>query len=243
MCSGSGDNMRIKLSQDFCSFQATSISDYMFMLIIICHELAHYLNNHNSYSDNEKLDSIAVEARADHYGAQIFMTVLTFGNLTQKNITNYQPDRTQKTLFVAISEAINIVYERLFKPADSRMYPDPEHRIMLLIVGCLSFFHRYFRPLPEQFALAFLITVVKVTNLGQKIDDEKQLSESDIIQNRIYEIHKHIESNARFRLDGIKHFYGYFLSADFDQTTENRKAYKDRLDKMIDSWNILQPST
>jgi hypothetical protein len=239
MCSGSGEKMRIRLSQDFCEFQATSISDYMFMLIVLCHELAHYLNNHNSHADKEKLDSIAIEARADHFGAQIFMTILTFGNKTQKSIKDYQSDMTQKALFGAIAVAINDAYEKLFKPSASSMYPDPEHRTMLLIVGCLSFFNRYFRPLPEGFSMSFLITVIRVAKFVQNTDGEKQLSNGEVIQNRIHDVHREIESKARFRLEGVKFVYGYFLSSNFDQTVEERKAYKDKLDKMIGGWSIL----
>lgn len=239
MCSGSGENMRIRLSQDFCAFQSTSVCDYMFMLIILCHELAHYLNNHNSYTDNDKLDSIALEARADHFGAQIFMTLLTFGKNTQKNVTDNLTDLTQKALFGSIALAINDVYEKLFKSAGSSKYPDPEHRVMLLIVGCLSFFNRYFRPLPEKFAVSFLTTVMRATSFAQYMDGEKQIADGEVIQNRIHKIHNEIEVKSRFRLDGVKFSYGYFLSADFEQTIEFRKAYKEKLDKMIGSWSIL----
>ncbi|WP_028303591.1 ImmA/IrrE family metallo-endopeptidase [Oceanospirillum maris] len=238
-CSGSGEKMRIRLSQDFCEFQAASISDYMFMLIVLCHELAHYLNNHNSHSDKEKLDSIAIEARADHFGAQIFMTLLTFGNKTQRSIKGYRSDMTQKALIGDIAVAINDAYEKLFEPSDSGMYPDPEHRAMLLIVGCLSFFNRYFSPLPEGVAMSFVLTVIRVARFVQNTDGEKQLADAEVIQNRIQEVHKEIESNARFRLNGVKFVYGYFLSANFDQTVEERKSYKEKLDQMIGSWSIL----
>lgn len=239
MCSGSGENMRIRFSQDFCEFQAASISDYMFMLIVLCHELAHYLNNHNSHADKEKLDSIAIEARADHFGAQIFMTLLTFGNKTQKNIKSYQSDMTQKALIGALAVAINDTYEKLFKPSDSTLYPEPEHRAMLLIVGCLSFFNRYFRPLPEGFAVWFLTTVIRVARFVQFSDSEKQLADGEVIQNRIHEVHREIESKARFCMDGMKFVYGYFLSANFDQAVEDRKAYKEKLDQMIGGWSLL----
>lgn len=239
MCSGSGEKMRIRLSQDFCEFQAASISDYMFMLIVLSHELAHYLNNHNSHSDKEELDSIAVEARADHFGAQIFMTLLTFGNKTQRSIKGYLSDKTQKARIEAIAVAINDAYEKLFEPSASGMYPNPEHRAMLLIVGCLSFFNRYFRPLPEGFAVSFVLTVIRVARFVQNTDAEKQLTDAEVIQNRIQEVHREIESNARFRLDGVKFVYGYFLSANFDQTVEERKSYKEKLDQMIGGWSIL----
>ena len=239
MCSGSGEKMRIRLSQDFCAFEVSSVSDYMFMLIILSHELAHYLNNHNHYNDKEKLDSIAIEARADHFGAQIFMTLITFGKNTQRDLKTYQEDMTQKALFEAIAVAFNDAYEKLFKPSESISYPDPEHRVMLLIVGCLSFFNRYFRPLPESFAVAFVTSAIKVASFIRNTDGEKQLSASKVIQERIHEIHHEIESQARFRLDGVKYFYGYFLSANFDQTNEDRKAYKAKLDKMVGSWSIM----
>lgn len=239
MCSGSGESMRIRLSRDFCEFQVASISDCMFMLIVLSHELAHYLNNHNSHADREKLDSIAIEARADHFGAQIFMTLLTFGNKTKNNIKYYQSDMTQKALVGAIAVAINDAYEKLFKPSKSSMYPEPEHRAMLLIVGCLSFFNRYFRPLPEEFAVWFLITVIRVARFVQDTCGEKQLADGEVIQNRIHEIHSEIESKAKFCLDGVKFVYGYFLSANFDQTAEERKAYKEKLAKMTGSWSIL----
>lgn len=239
LCSGSGDQMRIKLSQDFCRFQSASISDVMFMLIILCHELAHYLNNHNSHADKENLDSIAIEARADHYGAQIFMTLLTFGDNTRKSIKVYQSDITQKALIQAIAVAIKDAYEKLFKPSNSRMYPDPAHRANLLIVGCLSFFNRYFRPLPEAFAVSFLATVIRVAGFPLSTDGEKQIADGEIIQNNIQEIHKKIETEAKFNLDGVKLVYGYFLSSKFDQTVDERRAYREKLDKTIGGWSIF----
>jgi len=238
-CSGSADSMRIRLSQDFCAFEANSISDYLFILTILSHELAHYLNNHNSYKDKEHLDSIAIEARADHFGAQIFMTLLTFGKNTQRNLRAYELDMTQTALFEAIGEALNDAYEKLFKHAESRRYPDPENRVMLLIAGCLSFFNRYFSPLPEKFTVAFLTAVIRKASFVHNTDGEMQLTNGENIGIRIDEIHKKIESQAGFYLDGVKYFYGYFLSANFDQTIEDRKAHKAKLDKMIGSWSIM----
>jgi hypothetical protein len=226
-------------SKDFCEFQATSISEYMFMLIVLSHEVAHYLNNHNSHADQEKLDSIAIEARADHFGAQIFMTLLTFGNKTHKNINLFQSNMTRRALFEAIAVAINDAYEKLFKPSSSNIYPEPEHRAMLLICGCLSFFNRYYRPLPEWVAVSFIVTVIRVVRFVQNIDGENQFATAKDIQNRIHEVHREIESKAGFRLDGVKLVYGYYLSANFDQSEAERKAYKGKLDKITCSWSIL----
>jgi len=231
--------MRIRLSYDLCSYDAVTIKDYIFVLIIICHELAHYLNNHTSHTDTESLDSVAIEARADHFGAQILMAILTFGKNTLKNITKYEKSLTQDVLFKAISEAIKDIYHKLFKQGDVKRYPMPEHRAMLLIAGCLSFFNRFFGKLPEQIALLFTIAVVRELNFPEHVYNEKQLSEGDNIQDRIYQVHQHISSNFQFNMDGIKNKYGYFLSANFDKTVEERRDYKQQLENMIAKWTIL----
>jgi hypothetical protein len=238
-CSGVENKMRIRLSQDLCCFEAVTIKDYIFVLIIVCHELAHYLNNHNSHRDSENLDSIAIEARADHFGAQILMTLLTFGNNTLRNIAKYQNILTQDILFKAISEAIKDIYDKVFSQGGAKKYPNPEHRAMLLIAGCLSFFNRFYRPLPESITLLFVLTAIRELNFPEYLYDEKQLSEGDIIQDRIHKIHQDILSRFKFKMDGLKYKYGYFLSANFDQTMEERQQYKQQLDNMIANWTIL----
>jgi hypothetical protein len=238
-CCGSGQKMRIRLSQDLCSFEVLTIKDYIFVLIIICHELAHYLNNHNSYTDTENLDSIAIEARADHFGAQILMTILTFGKNTLRNIAKYERSLTGDILFKAISEAINDIYHQIFKQGDVKRYPKSEHRVMLLTTGCLSFFNRFFGTLPEKISILFTLTVVLELNFPEYVYDQKQLFDGDAIQDRIYKVHQEIASKFQFKMHGLKFVYGYFLSANFDKTVEERNQYKQKLEDMIANWTIL----
>jgi len=59
-----------------------SVDDAMFFLIIIGHELAHYVNKHLAHTDESKIDSVAIEGWADFFGARIMFTLITYGNQT-----------------------------------------------------------------------------------------------------------------------------------------------------------------
>lgn len=136
---GSGVDTRIALSKDLCDHRHESISDYIFTLLIISHELAHFLNYHNFHYDLTPGDTVALEARADNFGAQVFATIMTFGKKTQRNMLALSEKLEQKNLTEAIGQAIGRLYAVLYTPGFHSKYPNPVHRAFATISGLLSF--------------------------------------------------------------------------------------------------------
>lgn len=237
-CSGSGRKMKIRLSSGFCDYAPENISEYFFALFILCHEIAHYLSNHNTYSDNDHMDSVAIEARADHFGASIFLTLLTFGKNTRRTIERNYGKVTQKDSFIAIAESINLLIDRIYTQSTSKKYPDPQHRAMITISGCLSFFNRYFRKLPEDFSISFLSTIVKITSSIHPKGDGSEELDAHFISNKITEVHREIHYKNGFNFLHIKPKYGYFLTSDFSGTDADHQDYRDQLKTMIRGWGV-----
>ena len=236
---GEGDSARIKLSIDLCSNENHSLEDYFFTLLIICHELAHYLNYHNSHEDSETADSLAIEARADNFGAQIFLTLITFGKSTKKNMNLISSNINQEILSVEIGKAIGKIFTLLFSNNVSAKYPSSEHRVFLLVAGFLSFFNRFFGGLSELWTIQFILRVMRNGNpiMMQPESDIEEKAEQ--ISEKISEIHKDLQLKNIFMVSGLKPIYGYFLTSIFNLTDSEKEQHQVKLKKMMSGFSIL----
>ena len=111
---GIGDDKRIKLSKDICEFEITNLVDLFYVAIIVCHEVAHYLNNHTSHIDKSSVDFTALEVWADFFGARIFITAITFGSRTQKLIKRFCSEIEQEQILISIGRAIKDIYKYIY---------------------------------------------------------------------------------------------------------------------------------
>ncbi|KDC49925.1 ImmA/IrrE family metallo-endopeptidase [Pseudoalteromonas sp. S3431] len=237
---GVDEHSRIKLSIDLCSNENLSLEDYFFTLLIISHELAHYLNFHNSHKDVETIDSVAIEARADNFGAQIFLTLITFGKSTKKNMHLISSNIDQEILSVEIGKAIGKLFTSLFSNNNSSKYPSPEHRVFLLIAGCLSFFNRFFGGLSEAWTIQFMLRVMNNGTPSMMQAETDVEDKAKQISLRIDEIHKGLQLKNVFMVSGLKPVFGYFLTSNFNLSDQKREQHKVQLEKMVSSFSILQ---
>ncbi|AQW59324.1 hypothetical protein [Vibrio owensii] len=232
---GSGANARIRVSRGICEYEITTIEDYLFVLIILCHELAHYLNFHNEHKDQEELDSVALESRADHFGAQILLVLVTFKTNTSKLIRTIEPTFDQRLAIKSIGKALGDIYEEIYKNCNSELYPQPNIRVGLTVAGCLSFFHRYFGELPKQFSLSFILNVIRSGNLAhvlQSMDDSKQ----EQIVGKLISTHAKLQQEQPFMNQGFKPHFGFFLTSQFDLSPSQRKMYRDTLETHVQTF-------
>ncbi|WP_374090994.1 hypothetical protein [Methylomicrobium lacus] len=239
---GSGASSRIRVSKDFCSYSNNSLDKYFFSLFVISHELAHYLNFHNSHRDRNRDDTVAIEARADNMGAQIFATIITFGKRTKANLKNINPDINQFVLAENIGSSLGSLYSETFFPNKHPSYPDPTHRIFSMIAGLLSFFNRLFGHLPENWTMWFLLTLLRSSDLLSRTNPEDALNGSEEILDNIYEIHRNLQDREPLMRYGVKPPYGLFLFSNFQQSEKERKEHRARLEQMVERFDIFQSS-
>jgi hypothetical protein len=239
---GSGDSTRIQLSNDLCNHEHDSLSDLMFTMLVVCHELAHYLNFHNHHRDRDRADTVAIEARADNYGAQIFATLITFGKRTKSVTRRLTPDLNQKILTENIGTAIGRLYTDLYAPNPSPSYPNPAHRAAATMAGLLSFFNRYFGYLPETWTIWFTGTIVQKSGIAERTRLEDAANGSEEIFQRIQEIHQPLQESEPLMRHGVKPPFGLFLYSNFQQTPEERSTHQARLTSMIEEFDIFNPN-
>lgn len=237
---GSSASSRIRVSKDFCSYSNNSLEKYFFSLFVISHELAHYLNFHNSHRDRNRDDTVAIEARADNMGAQIFATIITFGKRTKANLENINPDINQFILTKNIGSSLGRLYLETFFPNKHPCYPDPTHRVFSMIAGLLSFFNRLFGHLPENWTMWFLLTLLRFSDLLNRTNPEDALNGSELIVEKIYEIHRNLQDNEPLMRYGTKPPYGLFLFSNFQESENQRKEHQARLEQMVERFEIFQ---
>jgi hypothetical protein len=239
---GSGGSTRIQLSNDLCKHEHDSLSDIMFTMLVVCHELAHYLNFHNHHHDRDRADTVAIEARADNYGAQIFATLITFGKRTKSIAYKLTPNLNQKILTESIGVAVGRLYTDLYAPNRHPNYPNPAHRAAATMAGLLSFFNRYFGHLPENWTIWFTGTIVQKSGIAEKVRMEDAVNGSEEIIQRILEIHQPLMESEPLMRHGVKPPFGLFLYSNFQQTPKERSKHQARLTSMIEQFEIFNPN-
>ena len=239
---GSGSSSRIQLSKELCDHQHDSLPDFIFTMLVVCHELAHYLNFHNDHQDRDSADSVALEARADNFGSQIFATLIIFGKRTKAIALSLSPDLNQKLLTESMGLAIGRLYTDVYSQNQHPRYPNPAHRAASTMAGLLSFFNRYFGNLPENWVTWFLITIVRKSRFAEQINPKDATRGSEEIIQKIHDIHRSLQKKEPLMRHGAKPPFGLFLYSNFQQTSGDRTAHQARLTEMIEKFEIFNPN-
>lgn len=237
---GTNENSRIKLSSDLCAFEALTLEDYFFVLLIVCHELAHYLNFHNAHKDQGREDKVSIEARADNFGAQIFLVLITFGKSTKRNINKINGNLNQELLTVEIAKGLGRLYQQVYTQNSSRFYPKAEHRVLLTVSGFLSFFNRYFGRLEKHWTVRFVLEIIRNGTSGMMDGDPDVVEEAEKVSKRIDTIHRDLQRGNSFMIKGMKPLFGYFVLSNFDVSNSERESHRARLLEMVEGFTDFQ---
>lgn len=240
-CRGKGMQTRIRLSKSFCDNQIYTLSDYLMSLLVVSHELAHYLNYHNEHADRpDSKDKVAIEARADNFGAIIMRTILSFGVCTNRLLKKIIDGEDINGLHAAMGDAIRRVHDGFYVADTSGHYPHPVYRVYSVVAGGLSFYHRWFkfssnlcREMSSDFAVSYALNVMRGGNLSELNIPASVMNDGGEIQNAIFEIHTDLQRNHAFMNSGLKPVLGFFLTSNFQSTEDERRAYREHLAKLI----------
>lgn len=242
-CTGEGTHQRIRLSRDFCDNLINNLDDYIFSLLVVSHELAHYLSFHNTHKDIDSRDSVALEARADNFGGTICITLITFGRATLQLLKRLDPLLTQRSLVHAIGSATGRAYNTLFLTNTSNGYPHAVHRALSMICGYLSFFNRYYGHLPEKWTTWFILTTIRASGIDLHQVGNGILEEADFITKKTYDIHHELQIQQPFMIGGMKPVFGLLLISNFQQSLDQQTVHKEKLDKMIERFEIFSATS
>ncbi len=141
------DEYLIQYMKDAGRHEINDLAELMEYVIIFSHELAHCLNKHSTYKEEEKIESIVIEGLADIMAGRIATAFYTYGSGLKKIIAeNYNDDgqnlRDRNTFCILMGKALSKLYFEFYKQNSSTSYPPPAQRVALNITGITSFFYR-----------------------------------------------------------------------------------------------------
>ncbi|MFA0237309.1 MULTISPECIES: hypothetical protein [unclassified Vibrio] len=230
-----GNQARIYFSNDLCNFEIDNVERLLFVLFIVSHEIAHFISFHHMHNDKEKLDSVSIESRADFFGAQIALTLMTFGKsihglLKKYNLNNEIEPKT-------IINAIFSLNDQVLVNNTSLRYPTSQYRVLSMLAACIAFFSVYSTENEQKFDIWFLAELSKSENLARLplIDDHEDTINT--ISLRLEEIHKKLQWGNPVSVGGIKFEYAPYLTTNYilpDEFISKQKKYgKERFSQLF----------
>lgn len=142
ICKGVGEKARLCLPDDFFTQIIDRPENFVFLLLVLGHETAHYLNRHNEHDDKSYVESQGIEMWADFFGTKIAFVALTFGKELSKLMTFFP--RSAMDRLEVFSLALEKLSDCYFQGASMR-YPEKSTRIATYVAGVMSFLEQYFK--------------------------------------------------------------------------------------------------
>ncbi|MBD1574168.1 hypothetical protein HC725_12935 [Vibrio sp. S17_S38] len=231
-----GDQARVCFSNDLCNFEIDNVERFLFVLFIISHEIAHFISFHHMHNDKEKLDSVSIESRADFFGAQIALTLMTFGKsmhglLQKHNLNNENKGIEPKTIINAIFS----LNDQVFVNNTSLTYPTSQYRVLSMLAACIAFFSVYSTENEQEFDIWFVRELSENLARLPLIDDHEDTINT--ISSRLEEIHKKLQWGNPVSVGGIKFEYAPYLTTNYilpDEFISKQREYgKERFYQLL----------
>lgn len=226
-----------------------SLDDVMLCLLILGHELAHYVNRHNSHIDESKADSVAIEGWADYFGARVTFVLITYGpkisellaSLTSVPFARPAPFSWRQSLLLgAMGKALLRAHQTLYKPGDSSgRYLKSDLRTYSFLAGVTSFFYRESGDLKEDLLLYVLKKLSIDNNLAEKVYDPRVGFVDQEHFERTREIHIGIQGEGkRFITAGLRIEYWNLLGTGYVDDPGQRQRSRERIATEFRKWTF-----
>lgn len=242
---GAGEEKKIAISKDMANYEIDNSIDYLMCLIIIGHEMAHCLCEHNKFINTERMDGVAIEGYADYFGARITYSLLNFGKFNFKEFSKiYEAipfsSRARLNKWLARDEIFRVtglslkkLNDLFYKSADGTgKYPCSETRVLTFIAGIVSFFYRYQGNISQRNFLKIFCTIWDSGEFVSSIDHSSQ----EHIE-RIGRIHSDIQGDNKRITSGISDKYDRLFSTEFDISEKSIKRRINGFKHMFSSWD------
>lgn len=212
---GKNENSTIRFSNDCCTQKINDSRDLFVALLIVCHELAHFLNHHNYFSSREDEDNRIIEAWADYFGSRIFMALITFGKKTSAlckkiEVPEHAGDRID-LIGDAFKKLCNMFYSN-----ESRKYHYRMERMMHICAGISSFLHFYWERQDLQLTVDIYLRLYNSSGMYDIIQaDYGVFPLSNDYFYKAIEIHYPLQNNQPAITLGLKKQYRKYIDTAF----------------------------
>ncbi len=223
--SGKGSKTKLCFSKDFCSFPVNNVDDYNFILMIVSHELAHYMHHHNEHEDKSPFDTKSIEAWADFFGAKVMMTLVTFG----KNNIHLQEELGFKFhsggMLNSIGKCLYQLAKTIFNIEDDR-YSSRITRVGYCAAGVTSFLDSYWGNLKVSRSMDVLTRLYSQGELREWLvaENEAFALDKSIIE-RVNDIHLNIQGYQLAITSGLKPKMVRYIGTSYQTSPEIRDLY------------------
>lgn len=207
---GRNENSTIRFSKDCCDHPLTNSTELFVALLIVCHELAHYLNHHNYYDSFNDEENRIIEAWADNFGSKIFMVLITYGEKIKHMCEVFSVPSDAGDRINLIGSAFKNVCNMFYKN-ESRKYHYRIERMMHICAGISSFLQFYWRKVDLQLTLDVYRRLYNNSGMYDLIEadfDTFPISNDDF--DKVIKIHHPLQNgNSAITLGLKKEYWGY----------------------------------
>lgn len=221
-CVGIGPKGGIVMSEDFKSQPVESLEDLAFVLLILGHEVAHYVHLHNAAEQLTSIDDRSLEDWADFYGAKVMMTLTTCGNRTGPLFKRLKGTASVDDVYVGIGNVLAKLAQSVF-PSSSSSYSNPLTRVGHYICGILSFVDAMEGMKSLERSIAIQRLLCRNDNLKRLMIEQGQAYLTDNTPDRSMAIHRGLQQTSAGITPGLQPEFERFLRTCFD-TDDNRIA-------------------
>lgn len=135
---------KILLSESRYSKHSSNFQEVFYLLLIICHELAHLSLDHIDAEYQIQENRQAIEGMADYWGSRLCLSLILFGPKTSSIIAKFSDlddiEYATNGFWMEIGQVLQQFHRDVFKA--STHYPSPSTRIHLYTYGIFSFLTR-----------------------------------------------------------------------------------------------------
>lgn len=240
---GDNDNARIRIPTDSAYIELETDVDKMYFLFLVGHELAHYINKHNFFSDRSAIDTKGLETWADFFGAIITMAIVILGKNSSKLFSTNIKEDVEAGINIILDSYLKL-YPLLQNTDSSDIYEHSSERLITVHSGVTSFLVRFgisapsasYQKDPQElyfnlalhWALKFAKKITQshpLYDATHKVDmDEEKLKTLETYTKNIHDIHLQLMGNNAEITAGIHPQLQWILGTDFVRPNIESKA-------------------
>jgi hypothetical protein len=228
-CVGVGATGGIVMSEGFKLQPVESMEDLIFVLLILSHEIAHYVHLHNAAQELSTEDDRSLEDWADFYGAKVMMTLTLCGPMTGPLFQRRQERMSTDEVYVEMGSALARLADSVF-PSSSRSYSNALTRVGHSVCGILSVVDSITGRKDLNRSMAIQELLYGHHLLQRLMKEQGQAYLTDDSPERSLNIHRSLQSNSAGITPGLRPELQRFLDTCFDT---NDAAIAQRVNKAM----------
>jgi len=211
---GFEDKSFIRFSSDLCLMEINNNEDFIFILNIVGHELAHYVNHHNYLIKDTSTNRI-LEAWADRCGVKILLCTLFNGYYIKSLYRKKGYDSSIEGLTKLIGKVFFKLADNLFN-INSEYYYERLIRVMHCVAGVNSYFDDVFGNKNLDRAYVVMHNIYMNSGLTNLISENILSISPDLEElQKIRQIHYDLQKDQNSITPGMKTLYEKFIGTSY----------------------------